>query len=334
MRKLVAVLLTLALMFSITIPASAVSVEAQKESKAFCSTVIRELQDFFQLIDSFIRTLFGNKPIKVPAIPPETITDPDNGSELHLVWNDEFNESSIDSTKWTFRAKMNQSDIRNSTDSHNVNVENGQLVMRTWKEADGTFTTNTSLTTDGTMSYQYGFIEIYANVPFVEGCWPSFWMQSKDVHRSVPYMTEVDVFEVYDTRNIVAPNIHKWYANGEHDQAGGRKWGYKFRKSMNLNREYHLYGFGWTAETMYFTVDRNVYFRYDLTEDFGAKGDGMQGFHDPIYVIFNNFIFTENSSWKNPPVNANTKWPITYKVDWIRLYQKIGEGQVFDDTGY
>ena len=85
---------------------------------------------------------------------------------------------------------------------------------------------------------------------------------------------------------------------------------------------------------MYFTVDGEIYFRYDLSQDFGDKNDGMQGFNDPVYIIFNNFIFTENSSWKNPPVTDKTKWPITYKIDWIRLYQKDGEGEIFDDTGH
>ena len=85
---------------------------------------------------------------------------------------------------------------------------------------------------------------------------------------------------------------------------------------------------------MYFTVDRQIYKTYDLSQDFGSSVDGMKGFHDPVYIIFNNYIFTKNSSWKLPPVNDETDWPITYTIDWVRLYQKDGEGQIFDDTGY
>ncbi len=338
MKKIVSIVLIMTMLFSFAVPvfaadSSVVTAEAEN-SDSFFKTVINEIKDFFNRIKAFFRELFGNKPIQVPAEPPETIFAPDDGSEMHLVWNDEFNTESIDRTKWNFRAKMNQGDIKNSTDKRNVTVEDGQLILRTWKEDDGTYSTNTSVTTDGTMSYKYGYLEMYANVPFVEGCWPSFWMQSKDIHRSVPYMTEIDIFEIYDTRNIVAPNIHKWYSGEEHYQAGGRKWGYKFKRSLNLNNEYHLYGFGWTPDAIYFTVDGEIYFRYDLSQDFGDRGDGMQGFHDPVYIIFNNFIFTENSSWKNPPVTDKTEWPITYKIDWIRLYQKDGEGEIFNDTGF
>lgn len=340
MKKFISVILAFILIFSVAAPSfaaadsSAASVASEtEENGSFFKNIISDIKDFFNRVGDFFRKLFGNKPIDVPAEPPETIAAPDDGSEMRLVWNDEFNTGSLDSSKWNFRAKMNQSDIKNSTDERNVKVENGELVMRSWKEDDGTFSTNTSVTTDGAMSYKYGYLEMYANVPFVKGCWPSFWMQSKDIHRSVPYMTEIDVFEIYDTRNAVTPNIHKWYSD-EHYQAGGRKWSYEFKRKINLNNEYHLYGFGWTPDEMYFTVDGEIYFRYDLSQDFGDRNDGMQGFNDPVYIIFNNFIFTENSSWKNPPVTDKTEWPITYKIDWIRLYQKDGEGEIFDDTGY
>lgn len=341
MKKLISFFLAFILIFSVAAPAFAVSdtsaavisVNAEN-SDSFFKSIISKIKDFFSRFEAFFRKLFGNKPVDVPALPPETIAAPDDGSEMRLVWNDEFNSDSIDRTKWNFRAKMSQGDIKNTSDERNVTVENGNLVMRTWKESDGTYSTNTSVTTDGVMSFKYGYLEIYANVPYVKGCWPSFWMQSKDVHRTVPYLAEIDMFEIYDTKNTVSSDIHKWYSGEEHYHAGGRKWSYKFQRSLNLNNEYHLYGLGWTPDKLYFTVDGKIYKTYDLSEDFGDRGDGMDGFRDPAYIIFNNFIFTENSSWKNPPVDDKTEWPITYKIDWIRLYQKDGEGEIFDDTGY
>lgn len=341
MKKTVSIILAIIMLFSVAVPAFAVTdssvacVSSETEDGSFFKTAKSDIKDFFNRIGAFFRKLFGNRPIDVPDEAPETIAAPDDGSEMHLVWHDEFNSDSLDSTKWTLRAKMRQGDIKNGNDEHNVKVEDGELVLRTWKEADGTYSTNTSVTTDGTMSYKYGYLEMYANVPFVEGCWPSFWMQSKDIHRTAPYMTEIDMFEVYNTKNTIRSDIHKWYlGTDEHYNIGGGEIYYKFKRKINLNNEYHLYGFGWTPEELYFTVDGKIYGRYDLSQDFGDRGDGMDGFHDPVYIIFNNFIFTENSSWKNPPVTDETQWPITYKIDWIRLYQKDGEGEIFDDTGY
>lgn len=338
MKKLISILLVLVLLSLTAAPVCAAAepaaVSASSAADLF-GRIVRAIREFFSRAEAFFRRLFGNPPIRVPAEPPETIAAPDDGTEMRLAWNDEFNADALDAAKWTLHAKMQQSDIRNSTDARNVAVENGELVLRTWKEDDGTYSTNTSVTTDGTMSFQYGYLEIYANVPFVEGGWPSFWMSSKDVHRTAPYMAEIDMFEVYDTKDTVSSDIHKWYpGTDEHYHAGGRAWSYTFKRSVNLNNEYHLYGLGWTPETLYFTVDGKIYKTIDLSQDFGDRGDGMQGFRDPVYIIFNNYIFTENSSWKLPPVNSKTRWPITYKIDWVRLYQKDGEGQIFDDTGY
>ena len=86
---------------------------------------------------------------------------------------------------------------------------------------------------------------------------------------------------------------------------------------------------------MYFTVDGERYFSYDITEagNFGGFGT-MQGFQDPLFVIFNNFLFTAGSSWlpSGSDVLDSTEFPIEYSIEWIRLYQKPGEGDIFYDA--
>ena len=88
---------------------------------------------------------------------------------------------------------------------------------------------------------------------------------------------------------------------------------------------------------MYFTVDGEVFFSHDITENgnFGDFGT-MQGFQDPLFVIFNNFLFTDGSSWKpaGALVRDDTEFPIKYEIEWIRLYQKPGEGDIFYDAYY
>lgn len=259
--------------------------------------------------------------------------------DMVLVWNDEFDTETLDSTKWALKAKMSQADIKNGTDERNVTVADGKLLMRSWREENPEvpYSTNTSVTTDGTMSFRYGYLEIYANVPFMRGAWPSFWTQSKDIHRTVSYMTEIDIFEIFASRNTVTSQLHKWdFSTGEHCQLGVGGRDYFFRDNLEtLNDEYHRYGFGWTPTEMYFTVDGERYFSYDITEagNFGGFGT-MQGFQDPLFVIFNNFLFTAGSSWlpDGTDVLDSTEFPIEYSIEWIRLYQKPGEGDIFYDA--
>ena len=262
---------------------------------------------------------------------PLTMHAPRDGSLLQLVWNDEFDGDVLDPEKWTLKAKMSQGDITNGTDEHNVTVQDGKLLMRSWQEEDGSYSTNTSVTTDGTMSYRYGYLEMYANVPYITGAWPSFWMQSKDTHRTVPYMTEIDIFEVFGSHNSLTAQLHKWYDDGTNYQLSGNKQSYYFLGNKTLNEEYHLYGFGWTPEEMYFTVDGEIFFSYDLSVDFGDSS-GMDGFHDPLFIIYNNFLFTSGSDWQPTRVSAKTEYPICYSVDWVRLYQKPDEGELFYDA--
>ena len=77
-------------------------------------------------------------------------------------------------------------------------------------------------------------------------------------------------------------------------------------------------------------IDGECYMTFDLTENFDGKSD-MKGFHDPAYLILNNHLFTESSTFK--PYDgceiANVNLPVEYDVDWIRLYQKPSEGTVY-----
>ena len=258
-----------------------------------------------------------------------------------LVWNDEFDGSQLDFSKWTFNPKMHQTDITNSTDEHNAKVTDGTLLLRTWSEenAEKPYSTNASVTTDGTFSYKYGYLEIYALVPYEIGAWPSFWLLGSDLHKVSDYRAEVDVFEVFSSTNQFCTQLHKSisapdFVNYTSDIHSLEEKSFSFSsfESARLKTDYHCYGFGWTPTEMYFTLDGEVYFTHDITEagNFGT-GD-MSCFHDPMYIIFNNFIFTENSIMKYPPVTSGTEFPIEYRIDWVRLYQTSEFGDVYYDA--
>ena len=259
--------------------------------------------------------------------------------EMTLVWNDEFDYDGdlYDRDKWLQRAQMNASDMYNSETERNVKTEDGNLVLRSWKEEDTSisegkpYSTNKSMTTRDSCNFCYGYLEMRAKVPFGKGCWPSFWMvQREDMHNEgVNWMAEIDIFEVFGSKDKVVPNIHKWYnstADNYHVQLGDdRKTPYVFKDTSNLSDEYHTYGFYWDEEKMVFSVDGEDYCTMDITEktgDFG-KYKGMDGFHTPGYIILNNFLFTPEASWipDGAMVDDNMEYPVTYTIDYIRLYQ-------------
>ena len=165
-----------------------------------------------------------------------------------------------------------------------------------------------------------------AKVPFGKGYWPSFWMVQREEFMKGGYMTEIDIFEIFGTKDTVVPNIHKWYrdGSGKHTQRGSGGQVYKFTELANLNDEYHTYGFYWDETKMVFSVDGKDYATFDIT----AEGDydkamPVDGFHEPAYIILNNFLFTPEGSWcpTGAMVDDNTKYPSVYTVDYIRLWQ-------------
>ena len=275
---------------------------------------------------------------------PQAIKSPLDGSEMRLTWNDEFDGDKINDKTWQLYDRMwAKNRVITTTDPRNFALENGEAVMRTYRE-DGHYTSHKSLTTFDRMSFRYGYLEINAVVPFSRGAFPAFWLQSAWQHRSVDYMTEVDVFEVYKA-GYVESTLHKWYlkdpVTGPHTR---HDWNtplsYTFPEDHweSLSNEYHRWGFLWIPEKIAITLDGNIIATYDITDagDFqeglrtGDDLTGMGGFQDPMIINFTNWVGSgfRDKSWV---VGEDTELPLTFRVDWIRLYQTPGMGDLFDD---
>ena len=275
---------------------------------------------------------------------PQTIKSPLDGSEMRLTWNDEFDGDRINGKTWQLYDRMwAKNRVITTTDPRNFALENGEAVMRTYRE-DAHYTSHKSLTTFDRMSFRYGYLEINAIVPFSRGAFPAFWLQSAWQHRSVDYMTEVDVFEVYKA-GYVESTLHKWYlkdpVTGPHTR---HDWNtplsYTFPEDHweSLSHEYHRWGFLWIPEKIAIALDGNIIATYDITDagDFqeglrtGDDLTGMGGFQDPMIINFTNWVGSgfRDKSWV---VGEDTELPLTFRVDWIRLYQTPGMGDLFDD---
>ena len=265
----------------------------------------------------------------------------------NVVWYDDFSSPELDKKKWRQIPAMSgtgNGDHVVTEGEHNLKIENNELVMSARREPDGTYTSNKSLTTKDKMAFKYGLIEMRAKVPYGKPAWPSFWTQSYAPLRKAPYMTEIDIFEVFAKDNQLDFTIHKWYEKEDNEEQG-----YHVQKGINPflfpskqeAEQYHIYAMNWTPEKIEFLIDGRICGSFDITEsgEFddtaeSGKTGGMTGMHDYAYLLFNCYIFTENSSWKPYGIEdtcyatENDKFPIEYKIDWIRIAQKEGEGGI------
>ncbi|MEE0928897.1 MAG: glycoside hydrolase family 16 protein [Acutalibacteraceae bacterium] len=288
-----------------------------------------------------------------------------SGNTYSLVWNDEFYGNTLDKNKWVNsinRTKMSGfADLKLLDTEEAVFVKDGKLTLRAMEYTDPNdenikYAVPASVHTQGTMEYRYGYAEIYAKVPFKIGTWPSFWAQSSGIlggRQHFEYGVEVDIFEIFGNENTVVPNIHKWYQtydyNTNHNQntTGGtpnpnggtyghtqlsKKDTYKFTNYANLSNEFHLYGFEWTPTEMSMYVDGYLYETIDIVNSYD-KYDNMDGFQDPLFLIFNNHLFTPESTYKPNLITGYEKehLPSDYEIDWLRIYQNnnVSGSQVY-----
>lgn len=243
-----------------------------------------------------------------------------------LVWHDEFDGGKIDTDKWVFHRTMSTADRIYDNGEKNVRIENENVHMQIHRTDDPEhpFTLPEGLTTKFTMNFKYGYVEMRAKAPYRHGAWPSFWTQSSTVFKTVPWMAEADIFEVFSSDCGLKSALHKW-GYGKHCSVGGEF--YKVGEPETINDEYHIYGYEWNKEYMAFFVDGNEQWRVPIDPVNGNFKydviDGVMGFHDFQFLIMNNECFTEGSSWKPDgwPLNDDDVLPVDYFIDWVRLYQ-------------
>ena len=259
-----------------------------------------------------------------------------------LVWGDEFDGTDLDKSKWRFRASMDSNDCLYANDARTYEVKDSRLCLHVRPSPDPTkrCLLSRGVATHETMAFRYGYMEMRAKVPFRHGAWPSWWMTVPKAHQKCAWMSEVDIFEVFSSKNEVVANLHKWGWNPQTKKTdhvmlpGGEGYsqetrGYRIPDFAKLNGEFHVYGYEWTPQAMSFFVDGMRYCTIPIDEahDYSPKPlKGMAGHHDFHSVIFNNEVFTPGHGWM--PKGAELKpedLPIDYEIDWIRLYQGEGE---------
>jgi len=269
---------------------------------------------------------------------------------MNLVFEDNFNTTSLDSSKWDFTGYMRGQGVKTVTtpDVQSISAEedgNGYLHLTSYKAEDGTYKAVKSISTGNKLTFVNGYVEIRAKVPVVQGAWPSFWLKSNTGNTDLgwssdfTYNTEVDVFEVMGGNTAISNLIkHKYdaetdtteskqYANSTYASLYGHN-GYKI-----VDNDWHTYGMLWTKDAIEMYVDGVLIMTYNLNKDYDMiNGDGMEGFKtQPLCITLNNYLFTPEyaatdlGAWTKDLVVGDDFTESVYDIDYVRLYQ--------DETG-
>ena len=289
--------------------------------------------------------------------------------DYYYVWGDEFERADIDFGKWDFNANMGGT-VKNeiSWENTNIDVSDGRLKLyaihyfnpkRQGTEFRSPYSTNHAWH----MNFIYGYAEIRAKIPFEKGIWPSWWgvtsacnlweKTDPGKYKTHVYGVEIDVYEIFGHESNVVPNIHKWYnskynywtengleqgENNNHTQWSGQKdvwnWGDHGVDLENLDNEYHIYGYEWTPTEVSMWVEGEKYMTFDITKSYDLHKD-MKGFHDPMALMFNMHVFSDDYSFQPNLIDDNmAALPAEYCIDYYRVYQKKdGKSKIWTEYG-
>lgn len=234
-----------------------------------------------------------------------------------LLWSDEFNGSTINSTYWGFDIGNGNNGWGNqelqyyTSRTENAKVSNGNLIITAKKENySGYSYTSARLVTRSKISWKYGRIEVRANIPAGRGIWPAIWMlpdQWNYGDGGWPDNGEIDIMEyVGFNPGVIYGSLHN------HTNYGGNSITQTISIS-GVEDSFHVFALEWSEEKIDLYVDDSKYFTYYNPN----TGWENWPFNKEFYLILNIAV---GGTWGGQQGVDDSIFPQTFEIDYIRVY--------------
>ena len=241
-----------------------------------------------------------------------------------LVWSDEFDGTSVDTSNWTFETGIGMNGWGNQEleyyRSQNAMVSGGMLLIQAKKESyRGSPYTSARLKTQGKREFQYGRFEARVKLPYGQGIWPAFWTLGYDIDTvSWPASGEIDIVEMVgggsggDSSELrddsIVSSVHYKQVDGSHMNKGNIA-----TLSTGIFADgFHTVSMVWDANYIYYFLDGVQYGAQEIT-----SADRYDEFHKPHFILLNLAV---GGVWPGYP-DQYTVFPQNYYIDYVRVYQ-------------
>ena len=234
----------------------------------------------------------------------ETVLPAHLKDNFQLVWNDEFDGTTVNIAKWNFRA---EGTVRNygTVSRQTISLDGkGHVSLKVTKDGNGKYYIG-QLGTQGIYETTYGYFECRAKMNKQLGPHVAFWLQSPELGKTgnpASDGTEIDIFEYHrKTPQTVHHNLH-WDGYGVNHKHVGTQI-----QMEGIDSGFHIFGLEWNEKEYIFYVDgketwrsssavsqRNEYLILS-TELTGWGGDPALG-HFPDEVIFDYVRVFQNKT--------------------------------------
>ncbi len=235
----------------------------------------------------------------------------------NLVLAEEFDvDGAPSSALWTYDIGTGQDGWGNqelqyyTNRTENVKVENGFLLITADQESfNGSSYTSARIKTENIFEQQYGRFEARMRLPYGQGIWPAFWMLGNDCGTNIwPNCGEIDIMEYRGQEpTVIHGSVHgPGYSGAEAVTKTYTLDGARFDSG------FHVFGVEWNPDYVNYYVDGDLY--QQITR---ADVPGEWVFDHPFFLIINMAV---GGSFVGSP-NAQTEFPQTLLVDYVRVYQ-------------
>jgi beta-glucanase (GH16 family) len=272
------------------------------------------------------------------------------GDKWEMVWQDEFNGTEIDTTKWGWETNCwggGNNELQCYTDrAENSFLRDGKLVIKAQPEEftgpanvlpldhDGSDVpqatlpyTSARLRTIQKGDWKYGRIEVRAKIPGGQGIWPAIWMLPTDwVYGGWAASGEIDIMEAV---NLGTEETMKTHGTLHY----GREWPENTSSGTDFEfidsdptEEFHTYAIEWAAGEIRWYVDE-VHFATQRESGWYAQAKDEDGelytvggaapFDQRFHLLLNVAV---GGGWPGNP-DANTEFPVEMEVDFVRVFE-------------
>lgn len=228
-----------------------------------------------------------------------------------LAWDDEFNGTQLDPSKWYAINSLGGNQQRGCCLDYSysslitpnqVQVHDGMLAITTERNTGGGAAYRTGAITTETLSgtptytFTYGRIDIRAKLPRGRGVWPAMWLLTSPATTPVSY--EIDIME------MLGQDPHTLYQVVHHD--GGRE--YCSDQGPDYSQAFHVFTLDWEPGKLTWAIDGQTL--CTVTRYVPSQ---------PMYIIINTAL--SDGSW-GEAVNNSTPLPQTFEADYVRVYKR------------
>ena len=256
---------------------------------------------------------------------------PCKSQNWQLVWEDDFNGISLDSSKWTHDFGTGSqygmwgwgNGESQFYQSQNTTIDSGIATITVKEEPNGivdswgnsSYYSSSKITTKGTFDFRYGKVEARIKTIDGQGFWPAFWMLPTG--GGWPCDGEIDIMEQWGNNYLTnsttgAAHIGTCpYSQSTHFYESFSS----YISAGSYADDFHTYSIIWEEDTISWYVDESEIFSLTPSSYFSIPSQSTWPFNSNEWYLMINLAITQSGP------NANTVFPNQMEIDYVRIYQ-------------